>query len=129
LTRIRVESWQGMATAQRLQGLGLPVEVFSPTPRAHADEWPQLAHALATSRLVLPPHAQLREELLGLVVEVGPTRAKVVDRGRVHQDHAVAVRGVVASLLATSDNHPLASGPPHENPLRLQLAALEALNE
>ncbi len=30
--------------------------------------------------------------------EVGPQGVKVIDRGRVHQDHAVAVRGVVASL-------------------------------
>jgi hypothetical protein len=47
---------------------------------------------------VLPPHARLREELLNLVVEVGPQGVRVIDRGQVHQDHAVALRGVVASL-------------------------------
>ena len=41
---------------------------------------------------------RLREELLGLTVEIGATGAKVIDRGRAHQDHAVALRGVVASL-------------------------------
>ena len=40
----------------------------------------------------------LREELLNLVYEVGPQGVRVIDRGKVHQDHAVAVRGVVASL-------------------------------
>src|SRR5262249_28950585 len=48
--------------------------------------------------LVLPPHAQLREELLNLVYEVGPTGVRVIDKGSVHQDHAVAVRGVVAAF-------------------------------
>src|SRR5439155_7694995 len=36
--------------------------------------------------------------LLNLVYEVGPSGIKVIDKGKVHQDHAVAVRGVVASL-------------------------------
>jgi hypothetical protein len=35
---------------------------------------------------------------LNLCVEVGPTGVRVTDRGKVHQDHAVAVRGVVAQL-------------------------------
>ena len=47
---------------------------------------------------MLPPHPRLREELLNLVYEVRPQCVGVIDRGRVHQDHAVAVRGVVASL-------------------------------
>jgi len=98
LTRIRVESWQGAGIAQGLQGLGLPVELFTPTPKSNQEEWPQLAQRLSNGTLLLFPHARLREELLGLTVEVGATGAKVVDRGRCHQDHAVAVRGVVASL-------------------------------
>src|SRR5581483_7763950 len=65
---------------------------------AHAEEWPVLAQALASRTLILPHHARLREELLNLVVEVGPQGVKVIDRGQVHPDHAVAVRGVVASL-------------------------------
>src|SRR5215475_14550783 len=73
VSRIRVESWQGIAMAQSLQRLGLPVELFIPSAKAHADEWPQLAQVLASQTLVLPPHARLREELLNLVAEVGPT--------------------------------------------------------
>lgn len=57
-----------------------------------------LAQRLSSRTLVLLPHARLREELLNLFVEVGPAGVRVVDRGRVHQDHAVAVRGVVAGL-------------------------------
>jgi hypothetical protein len=53
---------------------------------------------LSSRTLVLPPQVRLREELLNLVVELGPTGVKVIDRGQVHQDHAVAVRGVCASL-------------------------------
>jgi hypothetical protein len=98
LRRIRVESWQGVAVVQRLETLGLPVELYAPTPKLNAEEWPQLAQRLAAGTLVLFPHARLREELLNLTVEVGPAGAKVVDKGRLHQDHAVAVRGVVASL-------------------------------
>jgi hypothetical protein len=84
-------------------GRGLPaVAHFTstrrPTPKSNAEEWPQLAQRLANGTLVLFPHARLREELLNLTVEVGPTGARITDRGRVHQDHAVAVRGVVASL-------------------------------
>src|SRR5262249_34292217 len=42
VSRIRVESWQGIAMAQSLQRLKLPVELFIPSAKAHADEWPQL---------------------------------------------------------------------------------------
>jgi hypothetical protein len=98
LTKIRIESWQGLSATQSLQRSGLSVELYTPTPKSHAEEWPILAQRLAGRSLVLPPHARLREELLNLVVEVGPVGVKVIDRGQVHQDHAVAVRGVVASL-------------------------------
>src|SRR5439155_9553078 len=103
LTRIRIESWQGMGAVQSLDRAGLPVELFSPTAKAHAEEWPVLAQRLASRTLVLPPHARLREELLNLVVELGPAGVRVIDRGQVHQDHAVAVRGVVASFSARED--------------------------
>src|SRR5262249_47928146 len=43
--------------------------------------------------------------------EVGPTGIKVIDKGKVHQDHAVAVRGVVAMLL----DRPSAEGPQGAN--------------
>src|SRR5439155_16928876 len=98
LARVRVESWQGMSAVQSLTRHGLNVELFTPTQKSHAEEWPILAQRLAARTLVLPPHARLREELLNLVYEVGPQGVRVIDRGKVHQDHAVAVRGVVASL-------------------------------
>jgi phage terminase large subunit-like protein len=100
LRQIRIESWQGVSAVQSLQRAGLPVELFAPTAKAHAEEWPILAQRLATRTLVLFPHARLREELLNLVYEVGSTGIRVIDRGRVHQDHAVALRGVVAMLAA-----------------------------
>jgi hypothetical protein len=96
--RWRIESWQGVAAVQSLQRLGLPVELFAPTAKAHAEEWPILAQRLSSRTIVLPKHEALREELLGLSVDLGPQGVRVVDRGRVHQDHAVAVRGVVAGL-------------------------------
>jgi hypothetical protein len=98
LQKVRVESWQGMASVQRLQAIGLPVEIYTPTAKSHAEEWPILAQRLAAGTLVLLPHARLREELLNLVYEVGPTGVRVIDKGKIHQDHAVAVRGVVAQL-------------------------------
>ena len=98
LTRIRVESWQGLQLVERLQQTGLAVEVFNPTAQAHRDEWPVLAQCIGAGQLVCFPHARLREELCALVVEIGPQGAKVCDKGKVHQDHAVALRGVVASL-------------------------------
>jgi hypothetical protein len=94
----RIESWQGVAAVQSLQRAGLPVELFAPTAAAHASEWPILAQRLSSRTIALPRHERLRDELLGLVYEVGPRGVRVVDKGRVHQDHAVAVRGVVASL-------------------------------
>lgn len=96
--RMRIESWQGISAVQSLQRLGLPVELFSPTAKAHSEEWPVLAQHLAARTIVLPRHAQLRDELLNLVYEVGPRGVKVTDKGSIHQDHAVAVRGVVATL-------------------------------
>ncbi len=103
LTKVRIESWQGLGAVQSLQRAGLNVELFSPTAKAHSEEWPILAQRLSSRTLVLPAHARLREELLNLVVELGPTGVKVIDRGQVHQDHAVAVRGVVAALAQRAD--------------------------
>ena len=99
LTQIRVESWQGIGAVQSLRRAGLNVELYTPTAKTNAEEWPILAQRLAARTIALPPHARLREELLNLVVDLGPTGVKVIDRGQVHQDHAVAVRGVVAMLL------------------------------
>jgi hypothetical protein len=99
LQQIRIESWQGASIVQRLQALGLPTVLYTPTLKAQQDEWPVLAHALAERRLALYPHAQLREELLSLTVEVGPQGARVVDRGRVHQDHATVLRMLVAATV------------------------------
>jgi hypothetical protein len=96
--RIRIESWQGMSAVQSLTALGLPVEVVTPTAKLHSEEWPILAQRLSSHTLVLPPHARLREELLNLSYEVGATGIKVIDKGSVHQDHAVAVRMLVAAF-------------------------------
>jgi hypothetical protein len=95
---IRIESWQGLASVQRLQGLGLPVEIFTPTIKTNGEEWPVLVRRLTHRTLVLPRHERLREELLNLAYEMTPTGLRVTDKGKVHQDHAVAVRGVVAAL-------------------------------
>jgi hypothetical protein len=96
--RIRVESWQGVAAVQSLQRYGLPVELYTPTAKTNSEEWPVLAQRLSARTIVLPSHARLREELLNLVYEVGPTGVRVIDRGAVHQDHAVVVRGLCAML-------------------------------
>jgi len=88
---IAIESWQGIALAEQL-GQTLPVEVVTPTMKSNTEAWPLLLQRLTERTIVLPRHARLREELLGLVVEVGPTGARVVDRGRAHQDHAVTCR-------------------------------------
>jgi hypothetical protein len=98
VSRIRIESWQGVSSFQSLTALGLPAELFAPTPKAHAEEWPILAKRLETHTLVLPRHPRLREELLNLSVELTQYGVRVIDRGSVHQDHAVAVRLVVAAL-------------------------------
>lgn len=99
---IRIESWQGVQAAQALTASGHRVELFAPTAKAHAEEWPLLVQQLAARSIILPKHARLREELLNLVVEVGPQGVRVIDRGKIHQDHAVAVRGVVAMLVGTA---------------------------
>lgn len=95
---IRIESWQGLSAVQRLTKYGLPVELFTPTAKTNSEEWPILSQRLVSRTLLLPPHPRLREELLNLTYEVGPTGIRVTDNGKTHQDHAVAVRGVVASL-------------------------------
>lgn len=95
---IRVESWQGLGSVQRLLALGLPVELFTPTLKTNSEEWPILVRRFSDRTIVLPRHDRLREELLNLSYEVTPTGIRVTDKGKVHQDHAVAVRGVVAAL-------------------------------
>jgi hypothetical protein len=52
---IRVESWQGLGAVQSLSALGLPVELFTPTQKTNAEEWPILGQRLAARTLVLPP--------------------------------------------------------------------------
>jgi hypothetical protein len=81
-----------------LTALGLPVELFTPTLKTNAEEWPVLVRRLTDRTLILPQHGRLREELLNLAYEVTATGVRVTDKGKVHQDHAVAVRGVVAAL-------------------------------
>lgn len=98
LRDVRIESWQGIAAVQSLQNADIPVELFHPTPKATSEEWPLLHQRLAERTLVLPKHARLRDELLNLVYEVGATGVRVIDRGRVHQDHAVCLRMVCAML-------------------------------
>lgn len=98
LRRVRIESWQGLSAVQRLTRLGLPAELYTPTSSTNAEEWPLLASRFSARTIQIPPHARLREELLNLTVELGPRGVRVVDKGQVHQDHAVAVRGVVAML-------------------------------
>jgi hypothetical protein len=95
---IRVESWQGLGSVQRLLALGLPVELFTPTQKTNSEEWPILVRRFSERTLILPKHERLREELLNLAYDVTPTGIRVTDKGKVHQDHAVAVRGVVAAL-------------------------------
>lgn len=98
LSAIQVESWQGMASVQRLQQLGLPVELYSPSQKRNTEQWGLLHHRLETRTIILPAHFRLREELLNLVYEVTPNGVRVLDRGKVHQDHAVALRGVCGML-------------------------------
>jgi hypothetical protein len=96
--RIRIESWQGLGTVQKLAALNLPVEIFTPTAKTNAEEWPILARHLAERTIILPPHERLREELVSLTYEVGATGIRVIDKGRIHQDHAVVVRMLAAML-------------------------------
>jgi hypothetical protein len=53
--------------------------------------------------------------------EVGPTGVRVVDRGQIHQDHAVVVRMLVAALARQRPRWsglPISvGGPASENPL------------
>lgn len=105
---IKIETWQGMSMAQQLRGKGLPISLSTPTAKSNSDEWSVLAQRLASHTLIVPPHPRLREELLNLTLEVGPTGIKVSDKGRIHQDHAVVVRMLCAAF----------ARPPHI-PLRL----------
>jgi hypothetical protein len=129
LQQIRIESWQGAATVQRLQALGLPTVLYSPTLKSQQDEWPVLAHALAERRLVLYPHARLREELLSLTVEVGPQGARVVDRGKVHQDHATVLRMLVAATIVHDIEVAVAPGRDVRTPLRQSGIFADALED
>lgn len=98
VVKVEVESWQGAATAQRLAAAGLPVTIVTPTPKLLQEQWSALASRFANGTVELFPHPRLREELLGLVVEVTASGPRVVDRGRAHQDVSTTVRMLAASL-------------------------------
>jgi hypothetical protein len=101
--RTIVESWQGLGVVQSLTRFGRQVEIATPTAKSNAEQWSLLAQLLASRRLVLPVHPRLREELLNLSVEMGPTGIRVTDRGSVHQDHAVVVRMLASALAETRE--------------------------
>lgn len=104
---IIIETWQGAGLAQRLERAGYDVTLFAPTPRPLSEQWSALRQLLASRRLVLPVHPRLREELLGLSYDVGPTGVRVSDRGSVHQDHAVVVRLLAAALVREMAREPV----------------------
>jgi len=98
--RIRIESWQGETVAQDLARGGVRADIRTPTSSSQAELRNTLAAALGNHQVALPQHDRLREELLDLRVELrAGGDIRVTDRGRVHQDHAVAVAGVVEMVL------------------------------
>src|SRR5262249_21681068 len=103
--QILVESWQGVASAQALERLGLPVTITTPTPKSNAEEWTSLAQLLRSRRIVTPANPELREELLGLSYDLTPSGIRVVDRGKAHQDRSVAIR-MIAHHLAQAPKTP-----------------------
>jgi hypothetical protein len=102
-SRVIVESWQGLGTAQSLTRLGWPVAIATPTAKSNAEQWSTLAQLFASRRIVLPPHERLRAELLNLSAEMTPSGLRVTDRGSVHQDHAVIVRMLASALAETRE--------------------------
>lgn len=101
LSPLVIESWQGLTIAADLVRDGVRAEVRTPTAQSQSEMWSALAAELGAGNVTLAKHDRLREELLNLRVELRPTGAlRVFDRGRVHQDHAVAVGGVVQLLVA-----------------------------
>jgi hypothetical protein len=101
--QILIESWQGISVAQSLQRLRWPAVLATPTAKSNAEQWSVLGSLFASRRIVLPVHARLREELVNLSVEMTPLGIKVVDRGSVHQDHAVTVRMLAAALVTAPE--------------------------
>lgn len=98
---LRIESWQGIAVGQDLVRSGVAADVRTPTMTTQHALWSALAVELAAGTLALPPHERLREELLNLRVELRPGGGiKVTDRGKIHQDHALACGGVVEMIVA-----------------------------
>jgi hypothetical protein len=101
--QILIESWQGISVAQELAQLDWPVEIATPTAKSNSEQWSLLAQLFASRRIVLPVHPRLREELLGLSVEMTPIGIRVTDRTAVHQDHAVVVRMLASALAETRE--------------------------
>ena len=69
ISKIRIESWQGVQAAQTLQADGLPVELYAATAKRNAEEWPLLVQRLVARTVILPQHARLRDELLNLTTK------------------------------------------------------------
>jgi len=109
--RVVFESWQGASSVQRLRKRleGVSVEEQFPTAESMAKAWGGLYSLITGARLCVFPHAELRREMLALVVKSVGGRLKVVEGSTlVHQDHAVALAGacqlVTAQPVASPDD-------------------------
>ena len=119
--KVRIESWQGQTLAQDLVRGGVRADIRTPTAKSQGELWNTLAAELANGQVVLPRHERLREELLNLRVELRAGGGiRVTDRGKLHQDHAVAAAGVVEMVLEARQHW--ATGPMRvSNPARYRI--------
>ncbi len=107
--RVVFESWQGASSVQRLRKRleGVSVEEEFPTAESMAKAWGGLYSLISGVRLSVFPHADLRRELLALVVKSVNGRMKVAEGSRlVHQDHAVALAGACQLVVAQPSTSP-----------------------
>jgi hypothetical protein len=100
LTRVEIESPQGIMLSQRLNIPGVTVSTVHPTAKSNAERWGALYQSLKAGTIRLPADAKLRRQLLTLTIVEGLTGWRVEDVPAIHNDRAVAIAGAVHLVTA-----------------------------
>lgn len=94
---VQVESWQGIATVQSLEGQGHPVEAVHQSAALKSQAYGNLQRLLIANAIGLPRSRVLQEELQGAVCEASETGLRV--DGVPHPDALLSL--AFSSLAAT----------------------------
>jgi hypothetical protein len=92
---VRIESPQGVGSAQRLNLAGVASEVVYPTAKSNQAHYGALYTALKNGTVILPNDAKLRLQLRTLTIKTTHIGWRVEDVPGIHNDRVVAIAGAL----------------------------------